>query len=217
MTRQTTAPLPDYRLSATNCTVRELVGTMLPEIDLNPPYQRGSVWTLDQRIGLVKSWLMGVPIPAIIMNDRTTGEFALNNPEVAPYAAPYNADNPIWAVIDGKQRIETGKLWFHDQLQVPASWFDPEWIEQTTESRDGPYVAFGDLTEAGQRRCGNRFMLPMVDARLDSVQAEAALYVLVNGGGTVQTPEDMANAARVASGGTLTANWQERVARGDAL
>lgn len=213
MTRQTTTPLPDYRLSATNRTVRELVGTMLPNIDLNPPYQRGSVWTEDQRIALVKSWLMGVPIPAIILNDRGSREFGQNNPEVAPY----KTETPIWAVIDGKQRIETGKLWFHDQLQVPASWFDSEWIEQTTESRDGPYVAFGDLTEAGQRRCGNRFMLPMVDARLDSVQAEAALYVLVNGGGTVQTPEDMANAARVASGGTLTANWQERVARGDAL
>lgn len=214
MTRQTTAPLPDYRLSATNRTVRELVGTMLPNIDLNPPYQRGSVWTEDQRIALVKSWLMGVPIPAVILNDRGSKEFERNNPELAPYAT----NGPIWAVIDGKQRIETGRLWFGSKLAVPASWFDPAWIRGIPRhTADGPYVTFRELTRAGQLMCGNRFMLPMVDARLDSVQAEAALYVLVNGGGTVQTPEDMANAARVASGGTLTANWQERVARGDAL
>lgn len=197
MTRQTTEPLPDYRLSATNRTVRELVGTMFKEIDLNPPYQRGSVWTTDQRMALVKSWLMGVPIPAIILNDRSSNAFAANNPEVAPYTST----SPIWAVIDGKQRVETGKKWFGGHLAVPASWVDPEWIARPHPTSDGPYVTFDDLTPAARRMCGNRFMLAMVDARLPSVQAEAELYVLVNGGGTAQTPEDMANAARMAREG----------------
>lgn len=198
MTRQTIEPLPDYRLSATNRTVRELAGTMLKEIDLNPPYQRGSVWTADQRVALVKSWIMGVPIPAVIMNDRSTNAFARNNPEVAPFVTRC----PIWAVVDGKQRIETGAMWFGGALAVPASWFDPQWIARTHETgTDGPYVNFDGLTPAGRRLCGNRFMLAMVDAKLESVQAEAELYVLVNGGGTAQTPEDMANAARVAQKG----------------
>ena len=38
--------------------------------DLSPPYQRGSVWTEDQRLDLMYSLLAGYPIGAVILNDR---------------------------------------------------------------------------------------------------------------------------------------------------
>ena len=36
-------------------------------MDLNAPYQRGSVWTLDMRRNLIKSLLMGLPVGSIIV------------------------------------------------------------------------------------------------------------------------------------------------------
>lgn len=193
MTRQTTQPLPDYRLNASNRTARELAGTMASEMDLNPPYQRGSVWTEDQRVALVKSWIMGVPIPAIIINDRATSGWAEQMGE-----SVYEDNAKIWAVVDGKQRIETAIMWFSGDLAVPASWFPADRAETTVDTDDGPYVTYNGLTIRGQRLFGNNAMLAVVESRLPSLTAEAELYLLVNGGGTAQTEDDMARAAQVA-------------------
>lgn len=197
MTRQTTGPLPDYRLSASARTAREVQGTMLEQMDVDPPYQRGDVWTLDQRIALIKSFVMGVPIPAIILNDRATNAWQKANGEDV-YDRP---DGKLWACVDGKQRIETARQWFQGELAVPASWFPPSLVEQVMETRDGPYVTYLDLFIAERRHQGHSWLLGVIDAKLPTVQAEAELYVLINGGGTAQTPEDMANAARVARKG----------------
>ena len=189
-TRQTTQPLPDHRLSASNRTAREIARGLVPQMDLNPPYQRGTVWTNDQRIALVKSWIMGVPIPAIILNCR-------DNPQWE--GAKAYEDGHIWAVVDGKQRIETAVAWFAGELAVPESWFPADRVESSVNTDDGPYVTYADLSVPAQRLMGNHAMLPLVEAQLPSVQAEASLYVLVNGGGTAQSAADMARAAQVAS------------------
>ena len=44
MSRQTNRPLPDYRLNTTNRTAREIARGVVPDTDMNPPYQRGAVW-----------------------------------------------------------------------------------------------------------------------------------------------------------------------------
>jgi hypothetical protein len=192
-TRQTAQPLPDYRLNASSRAAREIARSMVSMMDLNPPYQRGSVWTEDQRIALVKSWVMGVPIPAIIINDRATAGW------VAEMGSKvYEEDAKVWAVVDGKQRIETAIDWFCGDLAVPASWFRTDWIDTTIATEDGLYVTYGGLTAPGQRLLGNHAMLAVVESRLPSIQSEAELYLLVNGGGTGQTELDMARAAEVA-------------------
>lgn len=194
MTRQTETPLPEYRLNASNRQSREVARHLAPQTDLNPPYQRGSVWTLDQRIALVKSWIMGVTVPAIILNNRDTAGWR-SNEGVAVYDGPHK----VWACVDGKQRIETAIAWFQDGLTVPASWFPSDSIERVTEDTDdGPYVGYDDLTLPAQRHMGHGSVLPVIECQLPSMREEAGLYLLVNGGGTAQTPEDMANAARVA-------------------
>lgn len=193
MTRQTSAPLPDYQLNASNRTAREVARQMAPQMDLNPPYQRGSVWTLDQRIALVKSWVMGVPIPAIIINDRA------NHGWVAEMGhRVYDENEPVWAAVDGKQRIETAIAWFERDLAVPMSWFPKEHVDTAVQTDDGLYVTYRGLSGPGQRIMGNGAMLAIVEAKLPSLRAEAALYLLVNGGGTAQSDEDMLRAARVA-------------------
>lgn len=189
MTRQTTEPLHHTTMFASARPAREMARLFHDgEGDLNPSYQRGTVWTEDQRINLVKSWLLGVPVPTIVINDRIHAAWKNSDSE----------DGYYYGVIDGKQRIETAIAWFFGDLAVPASWFPADHIDTTTLTDDGPYVRYRDLTTPAQRYTANRFMLPAVEARVNSIQDEAALYLLLNGEGTAQTEADMANAARVA-------------------
>jgi hypothetical protein len=195
MTRQTTEPLTDHRLSASNRTAQEIVRTMYSGgwLLLDPPYQRGSVWTEDQQVALVRSWLSGIPVPGIIINDRMNRDWTARNGRTD--------DVPFLAVVDGRQRIEAAIKWWSGDLAVPASWFAPESVITTVSTDDGPYVTYAGLTEVAQRVFGNRAMLPIIETKVGSIEEEAALYLLVNGGGTPQTDADMANAAQYATGG----------------
>lgn len=195
MTRQTAEPLPDYRLSASNRTASEIANTMLSDLDLNPPYQRGSVWTADQRIALVKSWVMGVPVPSIMLNNRANEEWRVNEGDGA-----WMGRSHVWAVVDGKQRILTAVAWFGGKLAVPASWFPADAVAKAKQTSDGPYVTFSGLTRPAQLHMKRTAMLPITEAKLPSMQAEAELFLLVNGGGTAQTADDMRRATRVAKG-----------------
>jgi hypothetical protein len=192
--RQTDAPIKHRSMHASNRQAREVARLATGgEMDLNPPYQRPSVWTEDQRINLVRSWLSGVPVPAVIINTRG------GNPawEIGPQREVPGGH--YYAVVDGKQRIETAVAWFDGDLAVPASWFDPAEIETTVETEDGPYVTFTGLTAVGQRFMHNRSMLPVIEAGAGSIEEEADLFLLVNTGGTAQSEEHLANAASYAS------------------
>lgn len=198
MTLQTTAPLTHLTLATYNKAARDTAHTVINEpdwIDTSPPYQRGAgKWTRDQQIALVRSWLTGLPVPAIILNDRTSPAW-----QAANGTNPNDTGVGLYAVVDGKQRIEATLAWFTGDLAVPASWFPADHIEQTTTTDDGPYVTYSGLTLRGQRLFANRAMLPVIEARVATVAEEADLYLLINGGGTPQTSEDLDNAAQYAS------------------
>lgn len=195
MTRQTNAPIQSFESQSSARSAREIARIFEEDDgDLSPEYQRGSVWNEDQRINLVRSWLMEVPIPSIIINDRLFGPWPNGGPDGTPMGG-YS-----YAVIDGKQRIETAMAWFSGNLAVPASWFPAEVVEETTDTNDGPYVYYTGLTRPERRHQALRFQLPTVEARVSTVKEEANLYLLVNGEGTPQTSDSMANAARVAGG-----------------
>lgn len=195
MTRQTAQPLQHMSLQATNRTAADLVHALQRgDLVVDTPYQRGDVWTEDQRIGLINSWMLGLPVPAIITNNRATPGFIRRNPG--------SELGPVYAVIDGRQRMVTAIKWFTGDLAVPATWFKPDHIEATEDTEDGPYVRFTGLTVVGQRFSSSRAQLPMCEAAVYTIKEEAAIYVLVNGGGTPQTAADMDRAAQVAAGGT---------------
>jgi hypothetical protein len=188
MTRQTTAPLEHYSLNVTNRFVEFYTSNVAKGyILLDAPYQRGDVWTQDQRVALVCSWLRGVPVPAVIVNDRTS-----------PWWTGEPAGEVFYAVIDGKQRILAAIAWLTGALAVPASWFPAELVDATEDTDDGPYVRYIGLTRAGQRFAENRTVLPCAEGKLATVEEEALVYLLINRGGTPQTSADMDNAARVA-------------------
>ena len=195
MTRQTADPLERTSLNPSYCEAKGLVdlindGTLL----LDPPYQRGSVWTLDQRIALVESWLRGLPTHVVTLADRGNEAWRqAGNPD------PYETGKGMWAVIDGKQRLTTALMWFRSEFAIPASWVPAKFVDTAEDTDDGPYVRHNGLTDVGQRFTRSRFGLMVAEAKDCATEAdEARFYLLVNGGGTQQTDTDMANAARVA-------------------
>lgn len=195
-------PLPEVHLSAlARPFLHWLALDDAPDhFDLDAPYQRGSVWTVEQRRALIKSLYMGVPVGAVIVSKlpfRRGTQYA-------------------YRIVDGKQRIEAIRSWVNDEFDVPGWWFAPEYIE-----RPGDEVKWSDLTSRGHRRFeigtqlaglefdaeneflgfgpnGKRLWRQRSDDEILRVEAE--LYLLVNGGGTAQTDTNMARAAEVARG-----------------
>lgn len=161
-------PLERLRLSQTNRPIDTLLyWKKEQQLNLSPPYQRGDVWGYRRRQNLIRSILLGVPIPSIIINDR--------------FAANWKDDESI-AVIDGKQRITTVLDFLNDNLEVPAEWF----------GASGPagLVVFSDLTLARQRYI-RQFPLPFTEGQLGSLEAEEEVFDLVNFGGLPQGETDV--------------------------
>lgn len=196
MTYQTLNPLAEYRLNLTSRPA-EFYPHAAEQgwLVLDAPYQRGQVWTTSQKMALIRSFMIGVPVGAVIVNDRARGKWT-GGEGPDPHLQPL-------AVIDGVQRISTVLAWYASQLPVPASWWHPDAIDNPIDTEDGLYITYSGLTLPWQRRSG-RWIVPTCEASLESLEAEAEVYLLVNGGGTPQTDEDMARAAKIATSKTTT-------------
>jgi len=131
-------------------------------LELSPPYQRGDVWGMIRRRNLIRSIMLGIPIPSIIINDR--------------FAA--NWGNEI-AVIDGKQRITTILMFMEGELKVPSVWF----------GIDGDEITFPELPIARQRGMKN-MPLPLCEGQLRTIEEEHEVFELVNFGGVPQGESD---------------------------
>ena len=158
-------------------------------IEMNPPYQRGDVWTVEQRRNLIRSLLLGVPIAALVLNRRGSNQAWQDN-EGDPGETWY-------AVVDGKQRLTTMVMWFDSKLFVPADWFAPESLPEGMAL--GAEVTYGGLTIRGQRFVGQAFNVPVAEARLGSLSEEAEVYGLINQAGTAQSAADLDRARAIAS------------------
>lgn len=126
---------------------------------LDPPYQRGDVWGPTRRRNLIRSIMLGIPIPSIIINDR--------------FRADWSPDAQI-AVIDGKQRITTLLKFFNGELTVPGEWF----------GQSGS-VSYLDLSEVNRRRFNNH-AIPFTEGHLKTLEEEKEVFELVNFGGVPQ-------------------------------
>ena len=72
------------------------------QLDLNPPYQRRSVWTRKDRVFYLDTIFNGYPCPAIFLH-KTTSE----------------GGKSTYHVVDGKQRLETILLFVNNRLTMP--------------------------------------------------------------------------------------------------
>ena len=196
MTYQTNSPIERLHLENTYRSARELVRMMrdgLMTADL--PYQRGTVWSTGQRIELIHSFLSGTPVPSIIINDRYTATWAEAN------GTPV-VEGPGYAVIDGKQRLETARMWYDGDLAVPASWFPDGDVLVTEDTDDGPYTRYSGLSRPAQTDFAmQKALFPFAAAKVATIRDEAAIYLRVNGSGTPQSGADIARAAGIAEQG----------------
>jgi hypothetical protein len=187
VTRQTSQPLTRLRTTTALWEIDEYVTRIRRgEMLLDPPYQRGPRWGTGLRIDLMRSWLQGAPIPAIVLNDRTG----------TAWQHPASGTSVNYAVVDGRQRLETALAWCDSRLAIPASWLPPDWVHTVEDTDDGPYVRAGGLVNP--RKIRRLMDLPCVRASLPDIAAEASLYLLINGAGTPQSTADLARAAAVA-------------------
>jgi hypothetical protein len=80
----------------------------LPGWCLTPKFQRGSVWTLDQKIAWIESILMGIGLPAIFINRFPEEHSVYGFREI---------------VIDGQQRLRATAEFMQDQFSVRGELF----------------------------------------------------------------------------------------------
>lgn len=93
------------------------------QLDLDPPYQRRSVWTRKDREFFVDTIFKNYPSPAIFLH-RT-----IDDQGVA-----------VYHVVDGKQRLQTILMFADNKLRIPQNFGDSglngkRWADLTTEDR----------------------------------------------------------------------------------
>lgn len=128
---------------------------------LDPPYQRGDVWGYTRRKNLIRSILLGIPIPSIVVNDR--------------FAAGWGEEI---SVIDGKQRMTTLLQFLTNELEIPGEWYDLSGL-----------VKFLDLPKPEQRRF-SMAPIPFCESRLLTLEDEKEVFDLINFGGVPQGESD---------------------------
>jgi len=186
------APLVNRNMQPTARNLRDLIGFWRDgQINMTPPYQRGDVWTVDQRVALIKSLLLGIPVAALMLNMRDNHDWKQNEGEPHSLA-------PSYAVIDGKQRLTTVRMFFDGDLEVPIDWFEPDWIDWSCTARGASVVAWGNFEIHARRYMGQGFSIPVAEARLGSLAEEAEVYGLINSAGTAHTDTELAHARKIA-------------------
>jgi hypothetical protein len=200
-------PLGEIKLTTLKVPISSLMYER-DQTDLDAPYQRGSVWSDDQRRNLIKSVLMGVPLGAIV---RSRGDA--------------RTEGNLFRVVDGKQRIESIFAFTDGDLDVPADWFPDGCLGNVPA--DG-MVRWEHLSQGGQRAFANHGLtISEFEPTLEWTEVErgtgthgnanqftvrhrtpeeitryeAEVYVLINSAGSDQTDEDMERARSIASGG----------------
>ncbi len=79
------------------------------QLDLDPPYQRRSVWTLKDRKFFLDSIFRNYPCPAVFLHKE----------------ADHDAGKMIYRVIDGKQRIESIILFNQNAFAIDPAYGHP--------------------------------------------------------------------------------------------
>lgn len=163
-----------YNLNQSAVSVNHFV-LLLSNDDLNldAEYQRGHVWGVDRQRALIFSILAGLPVSAIIVNDRFN-----NFPD-------HPLDEPGYAVIDGKQRITAMRAFMNDEFSIPAEWVEDRHLPENA----GESVTYSQLGTVFDRKFKGS-PVAYVEAQLATVDEERRVFDLINFGGVAQGQSD---------------------------
>ncbi|MCP3244118.1 DUF262 domain-containing protein [Aeromonas hydrophila] len=80
------------------------------QLNLNPPYQRRSVWTRKDKLFFLDTVFKGYPCPAIFLHKEIDG----------------NTGKTTYHVVDGKQRLETIISFAENKISMPKEYTDTD-------------------------------------------------------------------------------------------
>lgn len=136
------------------------------ELNFDPAYQRGHVWTVDQQKDFVGFVLEGGRPPEVFVRELPITD------DMKP---------PFYEVVDGKQRMTAFHRWWNGEIPARLS---EDWERQEI------WVTKLDLVELRQAKMG---MNTSVQFLVDVTDAETMrFYLRLNRGGTVHTDEEIA-------------------------
>lgn len=102
----------NYSLTSLVKYIEEEVETM--ELQLNPEFQRGHVWTEEQQIAWLEYHLRG---------GKSGNVIYLNNPFQHSVREPKSGEYKDYVCVDGLQRITAAQRFVHNEIKVFGSYF----------------------------------------------------------------------------------------------
>jgi len=147
-------------------------------LDLNPPFQRRSVWKPGARSFLVDTVVRGLPVPLVFLQERldlVTG-------------------STIRAVVDGQQRLRT-LLGYIDPTCLPDYSTTDFFTVSKTHNKELAGRGFEELSEEHRARILTyRFSVQILPANLGE-RAILEIFARLNSTGQRLTPQELRNAA----------------------
>lgn len=161
----------------TSLTVKQLLAYhQQGKLNLNPGFQRRSVWKpADQRL-LIDTLLRDMPLPNLFFWERKAG------------------NKIVYDVIDGKQRIEALLAFAHQRIKPLALKFDPEgdpdWVNQDVHTWSWKEL---QAYESKVTRNFLNYEFPVVQIAGTLPEVEK-VFVRINSTGTQLTSQEVRNA-----------------------
>ena len=156
-------------------TIQELIDHYEKgRLNLNPAFQRESVWRETQRRRLIRSIYENVPIPSIFLYERA-----------------YNG-SVVYDVIDGKQRLESIFMFMGLKgFRGKRFWFKATWEEE-----DKILTAYSDWNDLEFKEKSKILSYPIQTITIKGTQSEIAdIFVRINSTGSKLKPQEIRKAS----------------------
>lgn len=144
------------------------------EITIRPEYQRLFRWSQGQKVKLIESILLGIPIPSIFVFQDTSGK---------------------WELVDGLQRVSTifqflGILEGVDRLQLNGTKYLPSLEGYFWESKEEGEFGFPDAIKLSFKRSKLNFTIILSES---DKRAKFEVFQRLNTGGSNASNQEIRN------------------------
>lgn len=144
-------------------------------IDFDPSYQRrGVVWDAARQAFLIDSMLNDFDVPKLYLADFTY------------FRSPLNEAGTDFAVVDGKQRLQSIFAFFADELRLA-----PDFVLRDSPELDLAGLTYSELRDNAPRVADkvDNFNLPIMTVISDDKAAVRELFVRLNSGRPLSAAE----------------------------